>query len=600
MSAPAAPVFSVLVANYNHGRLVTRAVDSVLSQEFPVADREVIVVDDGSSDDSRQRLAAYRGTPGVHVVLQDNRGQTAAFAAALLHARGEYVCLLDADDRCLPGKLQALASHLSMLGASPEKLFLCHDLEIVDGADGLPIADRWFDIIGQRRFGAHLHVAAAHHFFPFSVSSGMVFGRSLLNRVMAEVPLWEWPMGSDGVLGQAAMMMAGEVHYLPQVLGSYVVHGGNNFASIQNGAFVQKPVWHGRWPKKLRFLELLVDSLPLSERERDDRVAYLARIEHAVRVVPLQGQYTNPLLSFVVDACAADVAGPAAQTHAALARLTRSHHEVVWVCHEDTVLPESAGSLRATVPHGADTFERLRVGLETARGAYVNFLDAGDRPDPRFTERHLHAHRYGSLPMLTLSDLRLIDGNGAFVHLGIQSTAAGWSTAPTHVPAFGGLLRDWALAPLPAIVFRRTPLMDAFFRAAPWPMHARHAGWLLSQYMLQLGGATRLLENLVDLRLPGTATPNASWLSQFIDRHGPLPAPDLAVAAEALFAAYARTPDRERAYFSHGWEARFVRWLVQSGGGAVPGRLERQLLEAGDTPWTRRVAAVLRTAAGRA
>jgi len=604
VNAPGQPRrFSVLIANHNHAALVTRAVDSVLAQDYPTALREVIVTDDGSSDDSLQRLAAYQGRADVTVVAQPNRGQTAAFAAALARASGDWICLLDADDRCLPGKLRQLERWLQAHQADPDTLFLCHDLEILDGADGPAIADTWFDLIGLQRVGEQLHVAAAHHFFPFSVTSGMVFGRPLLQRLMDCVPQWEWPMGSDALLGHTAMLLVGEVQYCRQVLGSYVVHAGNNFAAVVDGRFRQKPVWHGRWPKKLRFLELLLDSLPLAERDRADRLGYLGRVEHAVRAVPTSRSHTPALLSVVVDATAA-TAEAAAATAAALAAQRNALIELLWVCTEADVAalpppPAAAGRAPLLLAAGADEYQRCRAGAQAARGGYLCFLQAGDRPDPRFAERHLQAHRYGNLPMLTLCDLRLLDARGSVQHVGVMGTAAGWGQGGADVPAFGHLLRDWPLAPLPTMVIRRTPFVAAFFAPEQAPLEPRRTGWLLGQFLVQMGGATRLAENLLDLPLPPTATANASWLSQFMHRSGPLPPVDLAAAATALFAAYARARTEERSAFSEAWEARFLRWLLQSGGADMPARLAQQAQQAGDAAFAARVAAVLRQLASR-
>ena len=594
-------MFSVLVANYNHGKLVARAVESVLAQDYPAELREVIVVDDGSTDDSRQRLEPYRNTPGVSLVFLPNRGQTAAFAAALAQARGDYVCLLDADDRCLPAKLRRLAEYIATLDTSPERLFLCHDLQILDGADGPPIASTWFEVVALRRMGPQLSLASAHHEFPFSMTSGMVYGRLLLQRLMDEVPQWEWRMGADAILGHAAMILVGDVQYLHEPLGSYVVHGGNDLASVEDGRFVAKPVWHGRWPRNLRFLELLVDSLPLTEPEREVRLGYISRLEHATRSVPSNRRHTLPLLSFVVDASTEALAAHAQATHDAIAALVNSHHELIWICTTATqaALPEDAAARCALVPQGSGVFARMRHGLEAARGGYLCFLDAGDLPDRRFSERHLQAQRYGMLPMLTASDVRLLDAVGAVIHPGIMGLAAGWGHGAPQVPAFAGLLRDWALSPLPAIVLRRTAFLEAFFRAPDLPLPDRQVPWLLCQYLLQMGGATRLAENLMDLRLPPQATPNASWLSQFVDRHGPLPQPDYAHCAEVLFTAYARARSNERAFFAENWEARFLRWLVQSGGADVPARIERQAQRAGDEAWAARISALLVAAAKR-
>ena len=125
------------------------------------------------------------------------------------------------------------------------------------------------------------------------------------------------------------------------------------------------------------------------------------------------------------------------------------------------------------------------------RGAYLSILSAGDAPDPRFTLRHLQAHRFGSLPAVTVSDMRLISADGQLLHPGIMSLTAGWN-AQAPIPAFGHLLRDWPLAPLPAMVLRRTPFLRAFFEPSVAPLDPRLTGWLLGQFLVLLSGATVL------------------------------------------------------------------------------------------------------------
>ncbi len=56
-----APFFTVLIDTYNYGEFIEEAVSSVLAQEFPPEEREILVVDDGSTDDTRQRLQKYKG-----------------------------------------------------------------------------------------------------------------------------------------------------------------------------------------------------------------------------------------------------------------------------------------------------------------------------------------------------------------------------------------------------------------------------------------------------------------------------------------------------------------------------------------------------------
>jgi len=88
---------SVVIPCYNHAHFLGEAIDSVLSQTyFPV---EVIIVDDGSTDDIAQIIVAR---PSIRYVRQDNMGLAHARNTGLSHSSGEYVLFLDADDRLLP------------------------------------------------------------------------------------------------------------------------------------------------------------------------------------------------------------------------------------------------------------------------------------------------------------------------------------------------------------------------------------------------------------------------------------------------------------------------------------------------------------------
>ncbi|MBN9519684.1 glycosyltransferase family 2 protein [bacterium] len=96
-----APV-TVVVPTYNSGHLITDAINSLLAQT--AQPEEIVVVDDGSTDDTAGRLAAYGSQIRYH--RQPNRGVSAARNLGLRHARSELVAFLDADDVWHPRKLQ--------------------------------------------------------------------------------------------------------------------------------------------------------------------------------------------------------------------------------------------------------------------------------------------------------------------------------------------------------------------------------------------------------------------------------------------------------------------------------------------------------------
>lgn len=102
MNAVAQPLVSVLIPCYNASRWIRETLESVLAQTWP--NIEIIVVDDGSTDDSRSILAGYLPR-GVVVIDQPNRGQTAALNRCLSTARGDFIQYLDADDLLAPDKI---------------------------------------------------------------------------------------------------------------------------------------------------------------------------------------------------------------------------------------------------------------------------------------------------------------------------------------------------------------------------------------------------------------------------------------------------------------------------------------------------------------
>src|SRR5436305_5180727 len=93
---------SVVIPTYNCGGLVAEAVGSVLAQSRLPA--EIIVVDDGSRDDTRERLAPFGDR--IRYVCQANQGVSAARNLGVQHARGEVIAFLDADDIWHPRRLE--------------------------------------------------------------------------------------------------------------------------------------------------------------------------------------------------------------------------------------------------------------------------------------------------------------------------------------------------------------------------------------------------------------------------------------------------------------------------------------------------------------
>lgn len=122
-----APVISVVIPAYNRAHMLPVALDSVLAQEG--VDLEVVVVDDGSQDDTERVMAGYVKEHGARVryVRQDNAGASAARNHGVELAAGEFIAFLDSDDLFLPGKL---AAQLAAFRAHPHLGLVATDYRV--------------------------------------------------------------------------------------------------------------------------------------------------------------------------------------------------------------------------------------------------------------------------------------------------------------------------------------------------------------------------------------------------------------------------------------------------------------------------------------
>src|SRR5438105_2154973 len=95
---------SIIINNYNYAQFLEQAVESALAQTYPNC--EVIVVDDGSADGSREVLNKFEGR--ATIILQENRGQVAALNNGLKRATGDLILFLDSDDVLFPEALEVV------------------------------------------------------------------------------------------------------------------------------------------------------------------------------------------------------------------------------------------------------------------------------------------------------------------------------------------------------------------------------------------------------------------------------------------------------------------------------------------------------------
>jgi glycosyltransferase involved in cell wall biosynthesis len=209
MTDKAELLVTVLINNYNYDRFLPQAIDSALNQTY--SNIEVIVVDDGSTDNSREIISGYGNR--IRSILKENEGQASAFNTGIAASRGEIICMLDADDYFHPEKVERVIPH------SKPGSMLYHRLRIEPGSETTPrvIARQVDYYVYAQRYG----------FVPYMASptSGLVFRRDLALRL---IPLPAARLSADDFLIRGAALV-GEVVGIPDVLGTYRVHGNNGW-----------------------------------------------------------------------------------------------------------------------------------------------------------------------------------------------------------------------------------------------------------------------------------------------------------------------------------------------------------------------------------
>ncbi len=234
------PTVSVIIPTYNFGNFVEDAVSSVLKQDVPGI--EVIVVDDGSTDDTVERLARI-ADPRLRTVRLEHQGVGAARNRGLSMARGRHIAFLDADDRWRPGKL---ARQIALLESEPDVGFVFTNFVRFDERGFHP--ETQFDLVPE---------LAALPTRPSADGRGHVIaGDSFCSLVpLTQLPCWTQTMLIRGELARGHefpvdMRLSQDLFY---VLNTY---------RVANGAYIDDPLVEVRRHSSNSYLRADVKLLP--------------------------------------------------------------------------------------------------------------------------------------------------------------------------------------------------------------------------------------------------------------------------------------------------------------------------------------------------
>jgi glycosyltransferase involved in cell wall biosynthesis len=215
----AKPFVSVLIDTYNHERFIEKAIVSVLEQDFPAGEREILVVDDGSTDGTPEIVRKFE--PHLRLMRKANGGQASAFNAGIPECTGEIIAFLDGDDWWAPEKLKRVAGEMafdSALGLVGHGIVIAHQ-------DGL----QQYDSLGEGfRFSAG-NLEGARLFRlrkSFLGTSRMTIRADILRRI-GEVPDALHVQADEYLFTLAAALSW--VKVLPEPLTFYRMHEGNLF-----------------------------------------------------------------------------------------------------------------------------------------------------------------------------------------------------------------------------------------------------------------------------------------------------------------------------------------------------------------------------------
>jgi glycosyltransferase involved in cell wall biosynthesis len=234
------PLVSIVINNYNYDRFLKEAIDSALKQTYQ--NIEVIVVDDGSTDNSPEIIASYGDR--IVPIIKENGGQCSCFNAGFEASRGEVICFLDADDIYLPDKV---AEVVEIFKTSEEIEWCFHNLRWVDkNAELLPQLSTQRPTI-ECDFRDSIKSGKLPP--PLPASSALCFRRSLLEKYLPK-PISKAVPNSDFYVKFMAVAL-GKGFFLGKVLAFHRIHNSNaaTFSNNNQYLWARKYIINGSWIK---------------------------------------------------------------------------------------------------------------------------------------------------------------------------------------------------------------------------------------------------------------------------------------------------------------------------------------------------------------
>jgi glycosyltransferase involved in cell wall biosynthesis len=306
---------TIVVNNYNYARYLPEALDSAIRQMHE--GDELIVVDDGSTDQSPAILSQYQVEHGIRLIQQENQGQMRAVRVGIEAAQGDIVVLLDSDDYFLDGYLDRLRH---IYNEHPEISYVfCNALLEGDSEKGRKsmraILDRMELMPGK--VGTTKWAALLFHEFVGVPTSGNSLYRSLANKILtlpaildetstlsprlarllgiSKIEQQKSGFNADGVIARSASLLQSLKYYDERPGFMYRIHGSNKYASTN-----RLGRWYLRNLRKREFKNIVAHHFSLSTVptavELREEILGRSFAKHRLRRMVIRGNYCLAIL----------------------------------------------------------------------------------------------------------------------------------------------------------------------------------------------------------------------------------------------------------------------------------------------------------------
>lgn len=244
---PDKPLTSIIINNFNYANFISQAIDSAINQTYPLV--EIIVVDDGSTDNSLNIIDSYGDR--VICVTKANGGQASSINAGVAVSKGDIICFLDSDDVFYPNKVAEVVRTFIQVTSTTPDVLLSNFFEVID-RDGttinMNVVEQLLFAPGEWKFLSQLNhqtkffdgdlnqvaspdrvylFAQKYRFIPYLgvPTSSLSMSKTLANKV--------FPVSEEGVKSSAdvffvkAASLIGETYSTEKILTKYRLHGSN-------------------------------------------------------------------------------------------------------------------------------------------------------------------------------------------------------------------------------------------------------------------------------------------------------------------------------------------------------------------------------------